>query len=160
MVNSSFSYYRDALLFGMMLNWELEVQSLDPTTEQSATAFALAQRLAVRPPPSATQAPMATDGAQKYMEAGEQTPEELQKVRHDALTIKNAKTIPKRTGATRWTQKHAKALEHYLKAQRELPEEEYTPGQPALEMQVHVGEELAADVWSIILNCDDPAKRR
>ena len=29
MVNSSFSYYRDALLFGMMLNWGLEVQSFD-----------------------------------------------------------------------------------------------------------------------------------
>ena len=54
MVNSSFSYYRDALLFGMMLNWGLEVQSFDLTTEQSAAAFALAQRLAVRPPPSAT----------------------------------------------------------------------------------------------------------
>ena len=67
-------------------------------------------------------------------------------MRYDALTIKNAKTIRKRAGATRWTQKLAKALEHYLKALRELPEEQYTLGQPALEMQVQIGEELAADV--------------
>ena len=159
MVNSSFSYYRDALLFGMMLNWGLEVQSFDLTTEQSVAAFALAQRLAVRPPPSATQTPMATDGAHEYTEAGEQTPEKSQKVCYDALTIKNAKTIRERSGATRWTQKLGKAMEHYLKAQRELPEEEYTPGQPALEMQVQIGEELAADVWSIILDCDDPGKK-
>ena len=102
---------------------------------------------------------MATDGAQEYTEAGEQTPEKSQKVRYDALTIKNAKTIRNRTGATRWTQKLAKALEHYVKAQRELPEEEYTPRQPALEMQVQIGEELAADVWSIILACEDPGKK-
>ena len=159
MVNSSFSYYRDALLFGMMLNWGLEVQSFDLTTEQSVAAFALAQRLAVRPPPSATRTPMATDGAQEYTEAGEPTPEKSQKVRYDAPTIKNAKTIRKRIGATRRTQKLAKALEHYLKAQGELPEEEYTPGQPALEMQVQSGEELAGDVWSIILDCDDPGKK-
>ena len=95
MVNSSFSYYRDALLFGMMLNWGLEVQSFDLTTEQSAAAFALAQRLAVKPPPSVTQTPMATNGAQEYREAGEQTPEKSQKVRYDAPTIKNAKTIRK-----------------------------------------------------------------
>ena len=159
MVNSSFSYYRDALLFGMMLNWGLEVQSFDLTTEQSAAAFALAQRLAVRPPPSATQTPMATDGGHKFTEAGQQTPDKSQKVRYDVLTIKNAKTIRKRIGATRWTQKLAKALEHYLKAQRESPEEEYTLGQPALEMQVQIGEEIAADVWSIILDCDDPGKK-
>ena len=118
-VNSSFSYYQDALLFGMMLNWGLEVQSFDLTTEQSAVAVALARRPAVRPPPSATQTPMATDGAQEYTEAGEQTPKKSQKVHYDALTIKNAKTIRKRTGATRWTQKLAKAPEHYLKAQRD-----------------------------------------
>ena len=158
MVNGPFSYYRDALLFGKVLNWGLEVQSFDLTTEQSAAAFALAQ-MVVRPPPSATQTPMATHGAQEYTEAGEQTPEKSQKVRYDALAMKNAKTIRKRTGATTWTQKLAKALEHYLKAQRELPEEEYMPGQPALEMQVQVGEELAADVWSIILHCDDLGKK-
>ena len=160
MVNSSFSYYRDALLFGMMLNRGREVQSFDLTTEQSATAFALAQRLAVQPPPSATQTPMATDGAQEYTEAGEQTPDKSQKLRYDALTIKNAKAIRKRTGATRWTRKLAKALEHSLKAQREPPEEECTPGQPALEMQVQIGEELAAGVWCIILDCGDWGKRR
>ena len=64
------------------------MQSFDLTTEQSAAAFALAQGLAVRPPPSATQMPMATDGAQEYTEAGEQTPEKSQKVRYDARTIK------------------------------------------------------------------------
>ena len=85
--------------------------------------------------------------------------QKLQKVRYDALTIKNAKTIRKRIGATRWTQNLAKALEHYLKVQRELPEEEYTPGQPTVEMHVQIGEELAADVWSIILDCDDPGKK-
>ena len=107
----------------------------------------------------ATQTPMATNGAQEYTEAGEQTPEKSQKVRYNALIIKNAKTIRKRIGATRWTQKLAKALEYYLRVQRELPEEEYVPGQPALEMQVQIGEELAADVWSIILDCDDPWKK-
>ena len=104
MVNSSFSYYRDALLFGMMVNWGLEVQSFDLSTEQPAATFALAPRLAVRPPPAATQTPMATDGGQEFTEAGEQTPDKSQKVRYDALSVKNAKTIRKRTGATRWTQ--------------------------------------------------------
>ena len=46
-----------------------------------------------------------------------------------------------------------------MKAQCRLPEEEYTPGQPALEMQMQIGEELAADVWSIILDCDDPGEK-
>ena len=80
--------FRPPLLFGMMLNWGLEVQSFNLTTEQSAAAFALAQRLAVQPPPSATQTPMATDGGQEYTEAGEQTPDKSQKLRYDALTIK------------------------------------------------------------------------
>ena len=42
MVNSSFTYHRDALLFGMMLHWGLVVQLFDLTPEQPAAAFALA----------------------------------------------------------------------------------------------------------------------
>ena len=59
---------------------------------------------------------MATDGAHEFKEAGEPAPDKLEKVRYNDLTIKNAKTRRKRTGATRWTQKVGKVLEHYLKA--------------------------------------------
>ena len=47
-VYSSFTYHRDAFLFGLMLGGGLEVQSYDLTTEQSVAAFTLAQRLSAR----------------------------------------------------------------------------------------------------------------
>ena len=34
-VNNRFEYYKDALLFGLMLGWGLEVQSFDLQREQS-----------------------------------------------------------------------------------------------------------------------------
>ena len=45
MVNSSFVYYQDGFLFGMMLTWGPEIQSFDLSQEQSAASFALLQRL-------------------------------------------------------------------------------------------------------------------
>ena len=58
MVNSSFVYYRDAFLFGMMLPWGLEIQSFDLSQAQSAASFALLQRLSSMKPPPRTE-PMA-----------------------------------------------------------------------------------------------------
>ena len=65
----------------------------------------------------------------------------------------------KRTGATRWTQELVKALEHYLKGIRELPGDGQAPGDPALEMHATLGEELAQDVWHVLLDCDAPGRK-
>ena len=101
MLIRSFSYRRDALLFGIMLNWGREIHLFDLTAEQLAAAFALAQQLLVHLQPPAASAPMATDGHQENIDALEPVPE---KPRYDDLSLKNAKTIRKRTGARRWTQ--------------------------------------------------------
>ena len=89
---------------------------------------------------------------QEYTEAGERI---LEKPSYDELTWKNVKTVPKRMGATHWTQKLAKALERYLKGLCDLSEEELASGSPELEPQAALGERLAADVWHVILDCDD-----
>ena len=112
----------------MMLNWGLEVQSIDLTPEQSDAASALAQRLSARAPQPTDSAAMATDGQQERTDAAQPVPE---KPRYDDLSLKNAKTIRKRTGAT---QKLAKALVRYLKALRDVLEEVCLPGHPTLEM--------------------------
>jgi hypothetical protein len=148
-VNSSFIYYRDAFLFDLMLNWGLEVQFFDLQPEQSA--FALCQRLAV----ATGTLPMSLDAPQQATEAGNSPA----KPRYDELSLKAAKLIKKRTGATRWTQKLAKALERYLHGLRELPDDDQGPNSPALEMQAALADELVADVWHTILECDDPGNQ-
>ena len=155
-VNSSFVYHRDALLFGLMLSWGLEVQSLDLQPEQFAAAFVLCQRLTTGSSSTRGGLPMQVDDVQERTEAGEPAPE---KPRYDEMTLKALKTMRKRIGATRFTQKLAKALERYLKGLRDLPEGEPVPGSPELQLQAALGEELAADVWHIILGYDEPGKR-
>ena len=57
------------------------------------------------------------------------------------------------------TQTLAKSLEHYLKCMRELPQHAQAPGYPALEMHTAVGDELAQEVWHVVLDCDDPGHK-
>ena len=90
MVNSSFTYCRDAFLFGLMLGWGLDVQSFDLTPEQFTAAFTLAQRLSAGFRPLDRAVTMETDAAQDATEAGEPAPA---KPRYDELSVKNAKII-------------------------------------------------------------------
>ena len=46
MVDSTFPYCRDVVLFGMILSWGLEVQAFDLTPEQSPASFTRAKKLA------------------------------------------------------------------------------------------------------------------
>ena len=95
-------------------------------------------------------------GPQDGTDFAEQPPS---KPRYDEFTVKNSKRPRKRTGATRWTQKICNALKRYLRGMQEVPDDGYGPTHPALEMQVQLGSELAEDIWSAVLDCDDPGRR-
>ena len=155
-VNSSFVYYRDAFLFGMMLTWGLEIQSFDLSREQSAASFALLQRLSSTKPPPRPEPMARVIGPQDGTDFAEHPP---WKPRYDKFMAKNSKRLRKRTGATRWTQKICKALERYLRGMQEVPDDGYGPAHPALEMQVQLGSGLAEDIWAVVLDCDDPGRR-
>mmetsp|Transcript_28002 Transcript_28002/g.46346 ORF Transcript_28002/g.46346 Transcript_28002/m.46346 type:complete len:223 (-) Transcript_28002:709-1377(-) len=140
----------------MMLTWGLEVQSFDLSQEQSSASLALLQRLSATKPPPRPEPMSGVIGPHDGTDFPEQSPS---KPRYDEFTAKNSKRLRKRTGATRWTQKICKALERYLRGMQEVPDDGYGPAHPALEMQVQLGSELAEDIWSVVLDCDDPGRR-
>ena len=97
---------------------------------------------------------MSVDAPQQATEA-EEAPS---KRRYGGLSFKAAKLVRKRLGATRWTQKLAQALERYLRGLRGLPDDDQGPSSLALKKQAALAEELLADVWHTILDCDDLGK--
>ena len=42
---------------------------------------------------------------------------------------------------------------------RELPEDGQAPRDPALEMHAALGDELAQEVWHVVLDCDDLGRK-
>ena len=155
-VNTSFTYYRNANFFRLLVGWGVEVQSFDLTPEHSAAPFTMAQHLSAGFRHLDLAITMETDATEDATEVGEPA---AAKPRYDELSFKIAKTIRTRNGATRLTQKPAKSLEHYLKGMRELPEDGHAPRDPAMEMHAALGDELAQEVWHVVLDCDNPDRK-
>ena len=78
---------------------------------------------------------------------------------YDLPTLKNPKSIRKRTGATWWTQRLCNGVEKFIKGVLHYPSNSYPQPMSETEAKVILGQELSIWVWNTISTCDEAGKR-
>ena len=101
MVNSKFTTYRDAFLFGLILGLGLHIQSFDLSTEQSEAAFLVAKLVAKLVTKKETHIEAGMEPERRGDRADPLSDNQGNRPHYDTMTIKNLKCTHKRTGATR-----------------------------------------------------------